>query len=171
MIHQVHNQGYDTATGFYQVIQGDHIAYRYETLKELGRGTFGQVILCLDHKTGIQVAIKISKNLVQAGIENCMREVRLLEQANSVQTQHADRIVSLLDKFRFRQHMCLVFEVLDGSDLYREIKATKMQGLPDMKQLKRVVQQIVQGLCHLKECGIVHCDLKPENILFQSAAK
>ena len=39
--------------------------------------------------------------------------------------------------------MCLVFEVLDGSDLYREIKATKMQGLSDMKQLKRVVQQIV----------------------------
>ena len=29
----------------------------------------------------------------------------------------------------------------------------------------------MQGLCHLKECGIVHCDLKPENVIFTSDAK
>ena len=29
----------------------------------------------------------------------------------------------------------------------------------------------MEGLCHLKECGIVHCDLKPENILFSCPAK
>jgi len=40
-----------------------------------------------------------------------------------------------------------------------------------MSSLKRIVQQIVQGLCHLKECGIVHCDLKPENIIFTSDEK
>ena len=73
------NHGYDTATGFYQAINGDHLDYRYETLQELGRGTFGQVLRCKDHKTGKQVAIKVSKNLNYAGIENCMREVRLLE--------------------------------------------------------------------------------------------
>ena len=26
------NHGYDTATGFYQAISGDHLAFRYETL-------------------------------------------------------------------------------------------------------------------------------------------
>ena len=46
------NQGYDTATGFYQIICGDHLDFRYETIKELGRGTFGQVLLCLDHREG-----------------------------------------------------------------------------------------------------------------------
>ena len=81
-VNLMHNQGYDTATGFYQAIQGDHLDYRYETLKEIGRGTFGQVLLCMDHKTGKHVAIKVSKNLVQAGVDNCMREVRLLDQAN-----------------------------------------------------------------------------------------
>lgn len=57
------NHGYDTQAGFYQVISGDHLAFRYETLQELGRGTFGQVIRCRDHKTGKYVAIKMSKNL------------------------------------------------------------------------------------------------------------
>ena len=71
----------------------------------------------------------MSKNLSQAGLDNCLREVRLLEQANSVQTQYTERIVSLLDKFKFRQHLCLVFELLGGHDLYHEIKANKRQGM------------------------------------------
>ena len=78
----------------------------------------------MDHKDGSKVAVKISKNLSYAGIENCMREVRLLEQANSIQTQYSNNIVTLLDKFKFRQHMCLVFELLDGNDLYKEMKTS-----------------------------------------------
>ena len=70
------------------------------------------------------MAIKLSKNLSYAGLENCMREVRLLQQANSVLSQYSERIVALYGKFRFRQHMCLVFEILEGCDLYKEIKET-----------------------------------------------
>jgi len=35
------NTFFDSADGFYKVIEGDHLAFRYETIKELGRGTFG----------------------------------------------------------------------------------------------------------------------------------
>jgi dual specificity tyrosine-phosphorylation-regulated kinase 2/3/4 len=44
------------------VIEGDHIAFRYQVLQECGRGAFGQVLKCLDHKTEKVVAIKIIKN-------------------------------------------------------------------------------------------------------------
>lgn len=37
------NYGYDDEHGSYKFIQHDHILYRYETLRILGRGTFGQV--------------------------------------------------------------------------------------------------------------------------------
>lgn len=40
----------------------DHIAYRYEIKKRIGKGSFGQVFECTDHKTGEQVALKILKN-------------------------------------------------------------------------------------------------------------
>lgn len=37
----------------------DHVAYRYEILEVIGKGSFGQVIRALDHRTGTCVAIKI----------------------------------------------------------------------------------------------------------------
>jgi len=37
----------------------DHVAFRYEIMEVIGKGSFGQVIRALDHKTGQQVAIKI----------------------------------------------------------------------------------------------------------------
>ena len=55
------NNGFDRYGGLYKVIVGDHIAYRYEVLKELDKGAFGQVIRCLDHKTKQELAVKINK--------------------------------------------------------------------------------------------------------------
>jgi len=48
--------------GFLRVIEGDHISYRYEILSEIGRGAFGQVVKCIDHKTDRIVAVKLNRN-------------------------------------------------------------------------------------------------------------
>ena len=37
----------------------DHIAYRYEVIEIIGRGMFGQVVKCYDHKDKDFVACKI----------------------------------------------------------------------------------------------------------------
>ena len=58
----VANFGFDDDIGNYVIVQGDHIAYRYEILGMLGKGSFGQVCKCLDHKTGKVVAVKIIRN-------------------------------------------------------------------------------------------------------------
>ena len=41
---------------------GDHMVYRYEIQEVLGKGSFGQVVKCLDHKTGNLMAVKIIRN-------------------------------------------------------------------------------------------------------------
>ena len=40
------------------LVMGDYLYYRYEIVDSLGKGSFGQVLKCLDHKTGEHVAVK-----------------------------------------------------------------------------------------------------------------
>ena len=59
---EVANFGYDDERGDYNIVNGDHLAYRYEIIDILGKGSFGQVVRCIDHRTGVLVAIKIIRN-------------------------------------------------------------------------------------------------------------
>jgi dual specificity tyrosine-phosphorylation-regulated kinase 2/3/4 len=76
------NFGYDDERGDYNIILGDHLAYRYEIIDVLGKGSFGQVVRCIDHKTGGLVAVKIIRNkkrfhqqaLVEVNILQKLRE-------------------------------------------------------------------------------------------------
>lgn len=76
------NFGYDDERGDYTIIPGDHLAYRYEIIDVLGKGSFGQVVRCIDHKLGVLVAIKIIRNkkrfhqqaLVEVNILQKLRE-------------------------------------------------------------------------------------------------
>jgi dual specificity tyrosine-phosphorylation-regulated kinase 2/3/4 len=81
------NHGYDDERGDYHLVEHDHLAYRYEVIGLLGKGSFGQVLQCRDHATGRSVAIKIIRNkkrfhhqaLVEVKIlENLKKWVRLL---------------------------------------------------------------------------------------------
>jgi dual specificity tyrosine-phosphorylation-regulated kinase 2/3/4 len=56
------NHGYDTEDGEYLYEANDHINYRYEIIKRLGKGAFGVVLKCIDHLTKEAVALKILKN-------------------------------------------------------------------------------------------------------------
>lgn len=76
------NYGYDDERGDYTIVPGDHIAYRYEIVDVLGKGSFGQVVRCIDHKLGVLVAVKIIRNkkrfhqqaLVEVNILQKLRE-------------------------------------------------------------------------------------------------
>ena len=58
----IYNHGFDNDQADYLFEAKDQIMYRYEVQKKLGRGAFGVVIRCFDHKNKEQVAVKILKN-------------------------------------------------------------------------------------------------------------
>jgi len=53
------NFGFDDENGSYMLTQQDHVFYRYEVLRVIGKGSFGQVIKAFDHKMQQYVALKL----------------------------------------------------------------------------------------------------------------
>jgi len=56
------NNGFDDNEGYYRIVSGDQIGFRFELEELIGKGAFGQVLKCKDHKSGKHVAIKMVKN-------------------------------------------------------------------------------------------------------------
>ena len=75
-------------------------------------------------------------------------------------------IVRMLDFFVFRDHLCIVFELLSAS-LYDLLKETQFFGL-SLNFSRLIISQILEGMKVIKEARLIHCDLKPENILFKT---
>jgi dual specificity tyrosine-phosphorylation-regulated kinase 2/3/4 len=105
------NSGYDDEHGSYKFTQHDHIQYRYETLRILGRGTFGQVIKCYDHKLGTYCALKIVRNEHNFN-RQAQEEIRILEHLKRYDTDGKMNIIHIYDSFIFRNHVCITFELL-----------------------------------------------------------
>lgn len=160
--HAINNYGFDDSNGDYHVVPGDHIAYRYEILGVLGKGSFGKVLKCVDHKTGKLVAVKLIINRKRFHIQ-ALVEADILRVLSQWDPQDRYHLVRYTSHFNFREHLCISTELL-GVNLYELIKLNKFKGLP-LKLVRHFTKQILDGLRFLDYKEIIHCDLKPENIL------
>uniref|UniRef100_A0A094ZXI6 Dual specificity tyrosine-phosphorylation-regulated kinase 4 n=1 Tax=Schistosoma haematobium TaxID=6185 RepID=A0A094ZXI6_SCHHA len=156
------NHGYDDETGGYLKITHDHIAYRFQTLETLGKGSFGRVIRAIDHKSGFPVAIKIIRNKKRFH-QQAQVEVDILENLKKADHKNIHNIIHIRDHFTFRNHLCIVFDLL-GSNLYDLLRKNDFRGFT-IHSLKKITIKLLNCLCLLRKQGIIHCDLKPENIL------
>ena len=156
------NYGYDDERGDYIVNLRDHLAYRYEIIKLLGRGSFGQVLQCLDHKTGNYVAIKLIRNK-RRFYHQAMIEVKIMEHLTRLDSDNQHHVVHMTESFSFRNHLCVTMELL-SINLYELIKANSFEGF-STTLIRRFTQQTLSCLALMRQARIVHCDLKPENIL------
>ena len=86
----------------------NHLNYRYEMLEVLGKGSFGLVIRCFDHRKQINCAVKILTKKKsfrkQAKIE--IKMLNLLKQFD------CPNVVEIYEYFSFRNHLCITFELL-----------------------------------------------------------
>ncbi|KAL5584827.1 hypothetical protein FOVSG1_014216 [Fusarium oxysporum f. sp. vasinfectum] len=158
------NFGYDDERGDYTIVPGDHLAYRYEIIDVLGKGSFGQVVRCIDHKTGGLVAIKIIRNKKRFH-QQALVEVNILQKLREWDPKNRHSMVNFTQSFYFRGHLCISTELLD-MNLYELIKAHAFRGF-SIKIIRRFTKQILSSLNLLKQHKVIHCDLKPENILLR----
>ncbi|WBW71408.1 DYRK family cell polarity protein kinase Pom1 [Schizosaccharomyces osmophilus] len=156
------NYGFDDERGDYRVILGDHIAYRYEVVDYLGKGSFGQVLRCIDYQTGKLVALKIIRNKKRFHIQ-ALVETKILQKIREWDPMDEACMLQYSDHFYFRDHLCVATELL-GVNLYELIKSNGFKGLP-IVVIKSITKQLLLCLTLLKQKNVIHCDLKPENIL------
>lgn len=162
------NYGYDDDRGDYKIVLGDHIAYRYEVLNILGKGSFGEVVKVIDHKTKEHMALKIIRNKTRFH-QQAEVEVKILKSLLENDKGEKYNVVHIKDMIKFRNHTCIVFEML-GQSLYDVLKIGGFKGI-SLRYIKRYTYQVFHALYLLGKLKLIHCDLKPENVLLHKASK
>uniref|UniRef100_A0A8C5D2E9 dual-specificity kinase n=1 Tax=Gouania willdenowi TaxID=441366 RepID=A0A8C5D2E9_GOUWI len=162
------NGGYDDDQGSYIQVPHDQIAYRYEVLKVIGKGSFGQVVKAFDHKSQSHVALKMVRNEKRFH-RQAAEEIRILEHLRKQDKDSSMNVIHMLENFTFRNHICMTFELL-SMNLYELIKKNKFQGF-SLPLVRKFAHSILQCLDALHKNRIIHCDLKPENILLKQQGR
>lgn len=88
------NSDYDNENGSYIHIPHDHVAYRYEVLKIIGKGSFGQVVKAYDHKTREHVALKMVRNEKRFH-RQAQEEIRILKHLRGQDKENTFNIIHM----------------------------------------------------------------------------
>ncbi|OMJ90504.1 hypothetical protein SteCoe_7091 [Stentor coeruleus] len=162
------NYGFDDERGDYLLVAGDHIAYRYEIIKMLGKGNFGQVVLCEDHKKNEKVALKVVRNKKRFS-QQAMVEIKILQTLRENDNEGKNHVVKIKNYFVFRKHICMTFEIL-SMNLYELLQQNNFEGF-SISLIHKFALQLLQCLNYVFKLNIVHCDLKPENIMLVNSKR
>ena len=149
---------------------------RYDVRGQLGDGTFGRVLRCVDNKYKDTVAIKVIRD-VPRYVENALIEAKILKrlfeesrQSNRSHRSEAigrENVVRLFDTFFHRSKIfCLVFEPL-GHSLYDLLKKNDYVGMY-ASDIQLIAEDCLRGLAFCHSRSLIHTDIKAENILFVS---
>jgi len=131
----------------------------YTTLRELGTGGFGNVVLARHDATGTLVAIKYLKSEL---LDDPGFSVMFRGEAEVLAMMDDPNVVRLYEYVESPSGAAIVMELVDGASL-RQILAHQGQTTPEAALV--VLQGSLLGLAAAHQRGIVHRDYKPENVL------
>jgi hypothetical protein len=133
---------------------------RYETLKELGRGSMGVVYEAYDPQIDRTLALKVLRP------DYCANEpsvLRFLREAQTIGRLSHPRIVTVYDAGEDRGTLFMAMELLEGRPLNELLSDRRFTPA----EILELGIQIAETLEYAHSKGVVHRDIKPSNILVQ----
>lgn len=155
----------DLGGGLFSLVpepDGMSVANKYERLEKLGEGTYAVVYRGYDRVTNEVVALKeIDLNSEEGTPSTAIREISLTRELCH------PNIVSLLDVFRNRNKLIMVFEYMD-QDLKKFLSMQSMKGAIKPQLVRWLMYQLLKGIEYCHENRVLHRDLKPQNLLINN---
>jgi len=131
---------------------------KYDILKPLGKGAMGIVYLAKDSMLDREVALKV---MVSNIADDPDLKMRFEREAKAVARLSHPNVVNVFDLgYHTDGSPYMAMELLRGEDLQ---KTLRMGPMPLERKVSIIVQVLV-GLAHAHQAGVVHRDIKPANI-------
>jgi eukaryotic-like serine/threonine-protein kinase len=135
---------------------------KYEILRRIGKGAMGQVYLARDTMLDRDVALKV---MVAQIADDPELKARFEREAKAVAKMTHPNVVTVFDLGNHSDGSPFIaMELLKGLDLQKAVRQTPPLTL---ERKVAVIVQVLAGLAHAHQAGIVHRDIKPANIFIQ----
>lgn len=136
----------------------------YKKIKELGEGSFGEVFLVENIKTGQML---VSKEMRLQGLDEATT-IQLYTEAKVLETIKHPNIIEMHDTYRTKSNkLVLILEYASNGDLSQYIKKCGNRNI-DEEQIRLWIIQLCLALKHSHDYKVVHRDLKTCNVFLDS---
>jgi serine/threonine protein kinase len=139
---------------------GQTLASRYEILHRLGEGAMGAVYKARHARFGRPFAVKVLHPRLLQDAKVAKRFEREAELAGRL--RHAN-VVGVVDVGEFDGTRYMVMDFAEGPDLAQLLVEAPMPA----ERIIHLVRQLLEGLYHAHERGLIHRDFKPENVIIE----
>jgi serine/threonine protein kinase len=147
------------------VSEGEVIVDNYKLLTTLATGQTTQVWEVIDQNNGEKYAMKL---LLPDAFKDAAQKATLKFEAKVMESLDHPNIIKFHKLFMGKNHGYLVMELFKAPNLKSQ---TQGDLLVLHLRLKRLIEQVAQGMAHFHDKGWIHKDLKPDNILFSKSAE
>lgn len=135
-----------------------------EKIKIIGAGSFGDVFLVHNKKTGEALAMKVQNKydvMKLRRVEAVIREKKLM-----FLLEHPF-IISVVNAFQDKAYLYLVTKLYPGGELFNLVYKNKVSGL-DENHAQFYAAVVLEALDFMHLKSIIYRDLKPENVMIDS---
>eukprot|EP00798_Chlamydomonas_sp_ICE-L_P009037 gene9037-16159_t len=135
----------------------------YTLDKQVGKGAFGIVRLCIKNSNGEQLACKTiskAKLVCKEDVKDVQAEVAMMNLVAGHQN-----VVTLKSTHEDTNQVHIVMDLCAGGELFDSIVES---GTFSERKAAEVFRKMVEVVNHCQELGVMHRDLKPENFLLTS---